>query len=421
MKKWYSLIDKIYRNENLRLAFKKVKRNNGAPGIDGVTVFDYDLKLDENIEFLHEELKTNKYEASPVKRVEIEKPDGGIRNLGIPTIKDRIVQQAVVNIIEPIFEPTFHVSSYGYRPKRSPQQAVAKAERFMNKYGLTEAVDMDLSKCFDTLNHEIIIEAIAEKISDKRVLNLIRQFLTSGVMKDEVFTETEVGSPQGGVISPLISNIYLNKFDQKMKSKGIRIVRFADDILIFAKDKITAGNYKAYATKILEEELKLTVNIKKTSLASLKTGVSFLGFVIKGKWVYVDDKRIKRFKDKVRKITKRNSGRSIKTVIKELNPVIRGWINYFRIANMKRLIKEIMSWIRRRLRMIRMVQWKSYKKMHKEMRKRKIKGNGEKMDVRKWKNSKTKMIHLLMPNKYFDDLKLVDMAKYEVGLLSNFY
>ncbi len=162
-------------------------------------------------------------------------------------------------------------------------------------------------------------------------------------------------------------------------------------------------------------------NIKKTRLASLKTGVSFLGFVIKGKWVYVDDKRVKRFKDKVRKITKRNSGRSIKTVIKELNPVIRGWINYFRIANMKRLIKELMSWIRRRLRMIRMVQWKSYKKMHKEMRKHKIKGNGKKMDVKKWKNSKTQMIHLLMPNKYFDDLKLVDMTKYDVGLLSNFY
>jgi RNA-directed DNA polymerase len=229
MKKWYSLIDKIYRLENLKLAFKQVKRNNGAPGIDGETVSDFAENLEENIEFLHEKLKTNTYEPSPVRRVEIEKPDGGIRLLGVPTIKDRVVQQAIVNIIEPIFDVTFHPSSYGYRPKKSQHQAVAKAERFMNKYGLTEVVDMDLSKCFDTLNHKIITEVIAARISDGKVLKLIEAFLKAGAMKDGSFTETEVGSPQGGVISPLISNIYLNQFDQRMMAKGIRIVRYADD------------------------------------------------------------------------------------------------------------------------------------------------------------------------------------------------
>lgn len=231
MKKWYSLIDKIYRIENLQLSFKSVRKNNGAPGIDGETVLDFELKLDENIKFLHEKLKTNTYEPSPVRRTEIEKPDGGVRLLGIPTVKDRVVQQAIVNVIEPIFDETFHPSSYGYRPKHSQHQAVAKAEQFMNKYGLTEVIDMDLSKCFDTLNHDLIIEAVAEKVSDGRVLDLIKKFLKSGVMQDGKFSETAVGSPQGGGISPLISNIYLNKFDQKMKSKGIRIVRFADDIL----------------------------------------------------------------------------------------------------------------------------------------------------------------------------------------------
>lgn len=421
MKKWYSLIDKIYRRENLELAFKRVKRNNGAPGIDGETVSDFALALELNTEFLHERLKTNTYEPSPVRRTEIQKPDGGIRLLGIPTVKDRVVQQAIVNVIEPIFDVTFHPSSYGYRPNRSQHQAVAKAERFMNKYGLTHVVDMDLSKCFDTLDHEIMMKAISEKISDGRVLDLIKKFLKSGVMNSDNFSKTEVGSPQGGVISPLLSNIYLNKFDQKMMSKGIRIVRYADDILVFAKDKNTAGNYKAYATKILEEELKLTVNKEKTKLTSVYDGVGFLGFVIYEKYLVVNPKRIKRFKDKIRKKTVRGIGRKLEDIIKDLNPVLRGWINYYRVANIKSLITDLMKWIRRRLRMIKLRQWRSYKAMHKEMRKQGIKGNGEKMAVTKWKNSNIHIVHMLLPNKLFEDLNLIDLTKYEVGLLLNYY
>ncbi|MEJ8553347.1 group II intron reverse transcriptase/maturase [Tepidibacter sp. Z1-5] len=443
MKKWYSLIDKIYRKENLELAFKRVKRNNGAPGIDGETVSDFALALELNIEFLHERLKTNTYEPSPVRRTEIEKPDGGVRLLGIPTVKDRVIQQAIVNVIEPIFDVTFHPSSYGYRPNRSQHQAVAKAERFMNKYGLIHVVDMDLSKCFDTLDHEIMMKAVSEQISDGRVLDLIKKFLKSGVMNSNNFSKTEVGSPQGGVISPLLSNIYLNKFDQKMMSKGIRIVRYADDILVFAKDKNTAGNYKAYATKILEEELKLTVNKEKTKLTSVYDGVGFLGFVICEKYIVVNPKRIKRFKDKIRKKTVRGIGRKLEDIIKDLNPVLRGWINYYKIANIKSLTRDLMKWIRRRLRMIKLRQWKSYKAMHKEMRKQGIKGNGEKMAVTKWKNSNIHIVHMLLPNllyhlfsrifnnihivhmllpnKLFEDLNLIDLTKYKVGLLSNYY
>lgn len=421
VKKWYSLIDKIYREENLELAFKLVKRNNGAPGIDGETVSDFAIELEQNIEFLHERLKTNTYEPSPVRRVEIEKPDGGVRLLGIPTVKDRVVQQAIVNIIQPIFDVTFHPSSYGYRPKHSQQQAVAKAERFMNKYGLKYVVDMDLSKCFDTLDHEIMMEAVSEKISDGSVLNLIKKFLKSGVMHSNNFSKTEVGSPQGGVISPLLSNIYLNKFDQKMKSKGIRIVRYADDILIFAKDKKIAGNYKAYATKVLEEELKLTVNKEKTKLTSIYEGVEYLGFVIFEKWLIVNPKRIKRFKDKIRKKTVRGTGRKMEDIIKDLNPLLRGWINYYRIANIKTLLKDLMGWIRRRLRMIKIRHWKTYKAMHKEMRKQGIKGNGERMSMYKWKNSNVHIVHMLLPNKFFEELGLIDLIKYEVGLLSNYY
>lgn len=421
MKKLYSLIDKIYRRENLKKAFVLVKRNNGAPGIDGETVLDFKANETENIDLLHKQLKTDTYMPQAVKRVEIPKANGGVRSLGVPTVKDRVVQQAIVNIIEPHFDKIFHPSSYGYRRGHSQQQAVAKAERFMNEYGLTEVVDMDLSKCFDTLNHELIIDAIGELISDGRVLNLIRQFLKAGVLTGNGFEETTIGSSQGGVFSPLVSNIYLNKFDQKMKSKGIRIVRYADDILIFAKDKKSAGNYKTYATKVLEEELKLKVNEKKTHLTNNEKGVAFLGFIIRNDYLLVQDTRIKKLKDRIRNITKRNAGKKLEEIIKELNQVLRGWINYFRIANIKRLTSKLMSWIRRRLRMIKMKQWKTYKKMHKEMRRMGIRGNGEKMDVTKWKNSTTQMIHLLIPNKYFIEMGLIDLCKYEVGLLSNYY
>lgn len=421
MKKWYSLIDKIYRKENLKLAFKHVKANKGAPGIDGETISDFAAKLELNIEFLHVSLKTDSYKPSPVRRVEIEKPDGGVRLLGIPTVKDRVVQQALVNVIDPIFDKTFHPSSYAYRKNCSQQQAVAKAERFLNKYGLEYVIDMDLSKCFDTLDHEIMLKAVSERISDGRVLDLIRKFLKAGVMHSDNFIMTEVGSPQGGVCSPLLSNIYLNQFDQKMMSKGIRIVRYADDILIFAKDKKTAGDYGNYATKVLEEELKLKVNQKKTKPTDVYEGIEFLGFIIYSKALVVAPKRIKRFKNKIRKITRRNAGRKLEDIIRELNPVLRGWINYYRVANIKGLTRDLMGWVRRRLRMIKMKQWKTYKAMHKEMRKLGIKGNGLKMAVRKWKNSNVHIIHQILPNKYFEDLGLIDMQKYNVGLLSNYY
>ncbi len=420
MKKLYSLIDKIYREENLRQAFKRVKKNHGAPGEDGETVEDFAYKLDENIKRLHEELKTDTYKPSPVKRVEIDKPDGGKRPLGLPTVRDKVVQQAIVNIIEPHFDKDFHPSSYGYRKNHSQHQAVTKAEQFINKYGLNHVVDMDLSKCFDTLNHDRIIASIGKKISDTRVLRLIRNILEAGVMVEGNYTATEEGSPQGGVCSPLISNIYLDYFDQKMMSKGIRIVRYADDILIFARDKQSAGNYKAFATKILEEEMALTVNKEKTKITSVYEGVSYLGFVINPYGISIDPKRVKRFKDKLRKLTKRNAGKPIEAIVKTLNPVLRGWINYYRLARIKGLTKEMMSWIRRRLRMIRMKQWKTYKKMHKEMRKQGIKGTGEKMAVTKWKNSNVHIIHMLLPNEYFEKLGLVDLSKYEVGLLSNY-
>lgn len=236
------------------------------------------------------------------------------------------------NIIEPIFEPNFHPSSYGYRPKRSCQTAVAKADEFAKRWGLEYVVDMDLSKCFDTLNHELIIKSVNERISDGKVLKLIKIFLKSGILEDGSLYETSIGSPQGGVISPLLMNIYMDKFDQDMKKKNIRIVRYADDILIFAKTKSEAGRYKEIATRILEQELKLTVNITKTHITNIDKGIVYLGFIVKRKYISIHPKRIAKLKDRIRELTPRNSGLNLEYMVKKINPILRGWCNYFRIA-----------------------------------------------------------------------------------------
>lgn len=232
--------------------------------------------------------------------MEIDKDDGGKRPLGIPTVRDRVVQEALRRVIEPILEPHFHPSSYAYRPERSCHMAVAKAEAFINRYGLKHVVDMDLSKCFDRLDHELMLQAVNRRISNGRVLALIRQFLEAGVVADGSWEETEIGNPQGGVISSLLCNIYLDAFDQEMMAQGIRIVRYADDILIFARSPRQAERYRETATQILEEDLRLVVNRQKTHIADVYRSVPFLGFVIHAKCVSIHPKRIKRFKDRVR-------------------------------------------------------------------------------------------------------------------------
>ena len=220
MRKWYSLIDKVWRLDNLREAYKKVRSNKGAPGIDGETVAEFGDRLGEALDQIHLELRTGRYEPSPVRRVTIDKPDGGQRLLGIPTVKDRVVQQALLQVLEPIFEPDFHPSSYAYRPGRSGQMAVAKAEMFLNRYGLEHVVDMDLSKCFDRLDHALILDAVAERVSDGEVLKLIRKFLVAGVMEDGVFQETEVGSPQGGLWEASHNPPYVQR--NVMRSKRLK-------------------------------------------------------------------------------------------------------------------------------------------------------------------------------------------------------
>ena len=417
MKKYYSLIDKIYNKSNILEAFKRVKKNKGAPGIDGETVQNFECLLEERINEIHCELKNGDYKPNAVRRTYIEKDDGSKRPLGIPTVKDRVVQQAVRNIIEPIFEPDFHPSSYGYRPKRSCQMAVAKAEGFAKHWGLGYVVDMDLSKCFDTLNHELIIKSVNKRISDGKVLKLIEAFLQSGILEDCAFYETTIGSPQGGVISPLLMNIYMDKFDQEMKNKNIRIVRYADDILIFAKSKSEAGRCKEIATKILEQELKLTVNVKKTHITNIDKGIAYLGFIIKRKYISIQPKRIEKLKNRIRELTPRNSGLNVEYMVWKITPILRGWCNYFKIANCKSTFANIIGWIRRRLRMKQMKEWKSYKSLHKTLRRMGYKGEFKKISMVTWRNSASPLVCMALPNAWFDEIKLFDMSKVETAVL----
>lgn len=420
MKKWYSLIDKVYRLDNLRLSYRKVRSNKGAPGIDGASVFSFGENLEENLLMLQQELKTGNYEPNPVKRVMIPKADGSERPLGIPTVRDRVVQQALLNVLQPIFDPGFHPSSYGYRPNCSCHKAVAKAEMFVNKYHHKYVVDMDLSRCFDRLDHDLILTGVNRKVSDGSILRLIGKFLKSGVIADGSFEAVEVGSPQGGVISPLLMNIYLDEFDQKMKSKGIRIVRYADDILIFAKSSGKAKEYMNLAVNILENDLKLTVNRDKTCLSNAYKGIPYLGLVIRRKCISIQEKKIKSFKDAVRKITPRNHGTNVEEMVKRLNPLLRGWGNYFRVANCKTIFEDLMQWIRRRLRMKQMREWKSWKPLHRILRQQGHKGDFDKISMFRWRSSASPLIHYALPNSWFDELGLVNLLSIRTGILSCF-
>lgn len=416
MRKYYSLYGRLLSLPVLYTAFKKVKKNKGAAGVDGQSLEAFEQNLVLELKRLLQELKEKRYQPDAVKRVTIPKDGGGERNLGIPTVRDRIVQQALKNILEPIFDVDMHPSSYGYRPGRSCHHAISKAQLFIRRYERQWVVDMDLSKCFDTLDHDIIIEQIREKVTDGSVLSLIRQFLTSGVLTGLRFDETTRGSPQGGVISPLIANIYLDKFDQFMKSRGHRMIRYADDILVLCKSKRAADNALTVASNYLEKDLKLTVNVAKTHIAHSGDGIKYLGVMIYTEKTRIQEKKLKTFKAKVKQMTKRNRAAPLEEVIKELNPVMRGFANYFRIANCAPWFIELMGWIRRRLRQIELYRWKTWKKLFRKLRQTNYKGKYVKMEMRKWRNTRNYYVSRVMPNKWFhDELGLFDMKTVQCG------
>jgi group II intron reverse transcriptase/maturase len=416
VKIYYSLYDRMLSYKNLEKAFKKVKASKGAAGIDGQTIGDFAQTQEKNLSMLIHELKTRQYQPQPVKRVEIPKPGGGIRKLGIPTVRDRVVQQALREILEPIFDPGFHPSSYGYRPGRSCHHAISKARMFIREYGLKWVVDMDLSKCFDTLDHEIIIRSIKKRVTDGSILNLIRMFLSSGVMENGNWQSSTEGSPQGGVISPLIANIYIDAFDQFMMNRGHRIVRYADDILILKRSRKAAENVCEQATRYLERNLKLTVNQEKTHITHSYKGVKFLGVVIHTGFTRIQDKKVKAFKDKVKAITRRNSPVNLVTVIKELNPVCRGFANYFRIANCKQVFERLFPWIRRRLRAKQLKLWKKPSRLHRRLRQLGYQGEFKYIKMNSWRSASSPLASYSLPNKYLDELGLFDMRTVQTGI-----
>lgn len=413
---WYTLYGKLLNVGILEKAFQKVKSAKGASGIDGQSINAFAKNLPNNLANLVRELKEKSYQPRSVKRVEISKPDGGVRMLGIPSVRDRVVQQALLFLLTPIFDPHFHPSSYGYRPGKSAHQAIKKASMFMRKYELDWVVDMDLSKCFDTLKHDFILQEVRKRVADGSILNLIHLFLKSGVMVGNEFVESKEGSPQGGVISPMLANIYLDYFDQWTMNQGYRIVRYADDILVFARSMKGAQRRLKAVTVILEEEMGLTINQKKTGITSLERGVSYLGVVMWPSYTSIQEKKLRAIKVKIKATTRRTVPVNLSKIIGDLNPVIRGFANYFRIANCQKVFRELMGWLRRRLRAIQMKQWKKPLKLHRRLRQLGYKGSFKKIKMNSWRNAYCTLAHMALPTDYFESLGLFDMGLVKTGL-----
>jgi RNA-directed DNA polymerase len=370
-RKAHSLIGQIYDPRNLARAWERVKKNKGAGGVDGVTVTRFEASREHYLGVLHQKLKDGSYRPRPVRRVEIDKPGSTAkRALGIPTVMDRVCQQAVVQVLEPIFEPTFRDENFGFRPGRSTHMAMRRIWRQL-KAGNSWVVDADIADFFGTLSHSTLVDLVAQRVADGKVLRLLWQFLEAGVLRDGQVEPTLTGVPQGGVASPLLSNVYLHIFDEKMAEAGLALTRFADDWVITCASRRDAERALASARAVLEGELGLRVHPEKTRIVHVDQGFEFLGYKIKrgsrrlryreggpDLYAYPRDRTIERFKNRVRRITTRRNPKKLGGLLDELNPVIRGWGNYFRRAHVRRLFHRLDGWILRRIWSWRYKRWR---------------------------------------------------------------
>ena len=360
------LLEKILDRGNMNKAYKKVKANKGKPGMDGMTVDELLPYLKENGDRIRQAIMEGTYSPKPVRSVEIPKPDGGVRLLGIPTVLDRVIQQAIAQVLTPIYEKEFSDNSYGFRPRRDAHQAVRKCKEYIDA-GYNWTVDIDLAKYFDTVNHDKLMRLLSEKIKDGRVLSLIRKYLKSGVMINGVVIDTEEGTPQGGNLSPLLSNIMLNELDKELTKRGLKFCRYADDCNIYVKSRKAAERVMASITRFLEKELKLKVN-KEKSAVDRPWKLKFLGFTFyrrKGETrIRVHPKSVKKLKAKLKAATGRSNAMEEEKRIEKLKQIITGWVNYFGIADMGNLAKELDEWLRRRMRMCYWKRWKKIKTKH---------------------------------------------------------
>ena len=351
------LLQAVLARDNLARAWKRVESNKGAPGIDGVTVQDWPAHARAHWPAQREQIKAGRYRPQPVRRVEIPKPDGsGMRLLGIPTVTDRVVQQAIAQVLTPIFDPTFSESSFGFRPGRNAHQAIKQVQAYV-KDGWTIAVDIDLAKFFDTVNHDVLMNLLGRTIGDKPLLRLIGRYLRAGVLVGEHIEPSEVGTPQGGPLSPLLANILLDQLDRELQKRGHRFVRYADDMIILVKSERAAQRVMQSITRYLEHTLKLKVNQAKSKVAPMSE-CSFLSFTIKGKKIRWTDKALAQFKHRVKELTGRSWGVSMDYRLQKLGQYIRGWTGYFGISQYYQPVPELDEWIRRRIRMCYWKQWR---------------------------------------------------------------
>jgi RNA-directed DNA polymerase len=408
-------MEAIVERDNLRKALAQVKRNKGAAGIDGMTVEELGPYLKEHWLTIRAQLLEGTYKPQPVRRVEIPKASGGMRALGIPTVLDRFIQQAVMQVLQADWDGTFSEHSFGFRPGRSAHQAVARAQEYIAS-GHGFVVDLDLEKFFDRVNHDILMGLVAKRVADKRILKLIRGFLTAGVLADGLVSATEEGTPQGGPLSPLLSNLMLDVLDKELERRGHRFVRYADDCNIYVGSQTAGERVMASVEKFLARRLKLTVNKAKSAVARPNVR-KFLGFSFTGGREprrRIAPQAIARFKSRVQELTRRIRGASLGQIVKELATYLRGWRGYFGFCQTPSVLRELDQWLRRRLRAVFWKQWQRGRKRYAELRRRgvdlELAAKTAASSHGPWRISNSPALRVALPNAFFISLALPSLA-----------
>ena len=400
-------MEKVVDRDNLLTALRNVKRNGGSPGIDGMTVEELPECLKRKWPKIRRQLMSGTYVPLPVRRVEIPKPGGGIRQLGIPTVLDRFIQQALLQVLQQEWDATFSEFSYGFRPKRSAHQAIKQSQRYLEQ-GYRWVVDMDLEKFFDRVNHDKLMSEVQKRVSDRRVNTLILGFLRSGIEHEGKLLITEMGTPQGGPLSPLLANLMLDNLDRELEHRGHRFVRYADDCNIYIKSKRAGSRVLRSISLFLSSHLKLSVNEAKSAV-DRPWKRQFLGFTLSSRLNRrISSKAIKRFKSRIREITRRVRGRRIEVIVMELRRFMLGWQAYFNFTEVRYILKELDSWIKRRLRCYLWKQWgrRGYRELLKRGVSRDLAWNTAKSAHGPWRLSRSPGLAFALPAKYFARLGL---------------